>query len=229
MRYRDSMAFVKWDLGPLLGDFQALTETYFDLRFRINQELQAIQPISFNRTIAIPNRVLTTNVANGVQYDSNFYSGEAKFHGSIEATNIPQSITLPIILDEFGVNLRFTDLLELVPFSFLLSNVIPNITEFLDSQHPSRWFNANFVYDGWVIIKLHCTSRLNLSGTIADVSGSGFKRFQTSFAPAKKPELQWKFPGTKGLTDVIALLSTSFQSKKIINRNLKLSRRITFF
>lgn len=221
MRYRDTAAFIKWDLGPLLADFQALTETYFDLKFRINQELKALKPIPFMRTLPIP--------LKSISWNEIIYSGTVQFHGSLDATNIPDEVTLPIILDEFGANLRFTDLLDLVPFSFLLSNVIPNITEFLDSQHPNRWFNPGWVYDGWITMKLNVIGRLNLSGNLVPQDGHAFVRRRVSIVPSKGPELHWKFPGSKGLTDALALFSAGSKSKKIINHNLKLSRRITFF
>jgi hypothetical protein len=219
----NSYGFQKWDLGPMIGDFEALTATYFDLRGGIMSELSQLRTQRFVATVEVPKRFLYSNSVT--------YFGTCSFLGTMTPRNVPDKVTLPILLDEFGINLRLTDILDAVPFSFLLGHVLPNIAAFIDSQHPSRWFNANFTYSGWISSKLYCTRTIPngwdpTNPTITD--SSVFDRRLVSFKPSKTPELIYKFPGISGLLDVIALLGMRAKTTKTINQNFKLERRLTF-
>jgi hypothetical protein len=194
----------KWGLGPILSDFEALMATYLDLRGRIVNELRNI-PRSKAFRASIP-------CSGADDYTLRSYSGSLILEGIISVSNVPDEVTLPIILDEFGFNFRFTDLLDIVPFSFLLSHVVPNITSFLDSQHPSKWFNPDFQYSGWAQLKLDAVGPMEVTpqGKRGAFRSYGYERFPTSFNPGKKPELKWKYPDVRALNDVGALVGTKF-------------------
>lgn len=193
-------ASTKWGLMPLLSDFEALLATYTDLRGKIVEELRNVKRSKPFRALLPVQGFDVTNQRS--------YKGSITLDGTLSVTNIPDEITLPIILDEFGMNFRFTDLLDLVPFSFLLSHVVPNITAFLDSQHPNKWFNPNFTYSGWAQTSVVADGKLEYSMQQRRVplSAYGYERFQTTFRPGKKPELKWKYPDVRLLNDAGALI-----------------------
>jgi hypothetical protein len=222
MRKRDAYGLVKWDLGPMIGDFEALTATYFDLRFGIMNELNTLDRLRFNSVVQIPPTPMYSNLG---------YYGALYFCGSLVPKNVPETITLPILLDEFGLNFRFTDILDAVPFSFLLSHVLPNICAFLDGNHPSKWFDANFTYEGWVTARAYGTLDWKPSSAAPAIPTNiyGFDRYLTSTKPTKKPTLQWQFPGIKALLDAIALLASGASIKKRIGSNYQLKKELTFY
>lgn len=200
----DSYKFVKWDLNPLVGDFEALVSTYYDLKSNILRELGTLKAQRFNCTIRIPETEPIEKFNGSFRYFS-----KTTFHGHLVPHNIPEDVSLPILLDEFGLNIRASDLFDAIPFSFLLSHVCPNVVAFLDSQHPSKWFDADYTFEGWVTSKLYCnmTTRHFLDWPEVTHFIFGFDRYKTTLEPTKKPSLIWKFPGISALTDAIALIS----------------------